>query len=372
MKAIFLFCAVIFSSTLYGQGVKNNTLNFEYIQAPIIKLDQSWTYSVNVIQSNASDIMEKKKAFEEKQKYYDDEFNKKMEAYNNSKAAGKLIMGKPTRQEAKPNFIGALVDGPSLAQSMINLDGFESSSTGQFIIDIKLGGFAIVSSEKVTDDKKNKIYYKTTYRNPYVVEVKNASDNSVIWSKSFGESSREHKSLERSSDQSSYEMEKEWKENKLSLLKGLEDEVIKEDMKQVNEAINDQLGYPTKSQKIKFYSAKGKKFDYSDINESINVLKKAFLTYTKTPDKSHDYFTQAVTTWEKELETKDVDNKKARIGKKIATGLYINLAFVHTILKNYDKANEYYLEAETIKPLRFASEVAELKEFIAEFEKRNN
>ncbi len=360
------FCCYI----CYGQKHKTNELIYEHIQKPIVKLDRSWEYSIKVNQSNRDELLEKQKAFEETQKYYDEIFKKEMESYNNSKAAGKLLTGKPERKIAKAYFFGSITD-TDLLENTISIEGFNKGEE-EFVVEIVLEGFSIISNVKVLDEKKSKRFYKTTFVNPIMVNVKDKSNN-TLWNKSYFSENGEHVFLERSSDEPSYEMEKEWKENKISLLKGLEDRIIKEHINTINEDINDNIGYPNKTLELTFFGAKGKKFDYSEIENSITKIKKAFLVLKSDNEMANKLFDESKEIWLKELSKKDIENKKVRINKKIATGLYINLGYVNMIQNEFKKAKEYSLEAELIRPGMgvLTGESMKLKKQIDFFEKRS-
>ncbi|MCR9249504.1 MAG: hypothetical protein NXI20_03740 [bacterium] len=372
MKNSFFLMCLLSTAICYGQSAKKNELSYEYVQKPLVKIDQNWKYLVNVTQANKEDIQERQTAFEEKQKSYDETFDKELESYNNSKAAGKLLTGKPVRKVVQPSFLGSVLDTDLLANSIV-VEGFDKDDNGNFIVEVVIEGFAISSSEKVLDEKKSERYYKTVYRNPITVTVTDKSNNSVLWSKQFYSDPRETKFLKRSSEKSAYEMEKEWNENKISLKKGLEDRIIKEDMKAIKAEINDQIGYPNKSLEMIFFSAKGKKFDYSEIESSITNVKKAFLTLKSDSEMAMGLLNKSKEVWLKELGEKNVDDKKARINKKITTALYVNLGYVSMIQAEFAKAKEYSLEAELVRPGMgvLTGESMKLTKYIEEFEKRD-
>jgi len=365
--ATLLFCTM----ALFGQRAKKEKLSYTYIQSPLLKFDDNWKYDVKIVQVNKAELMEKRNAFEEKQRYYDETFEKELEAYNNSSVAGRVLLKKPERKIAVPDFMGAILNEEILANSAIDIQGLERAlSEGEINIEIKLEGFSVVSNEKIINEKKQRMYYKTTYRNPLTVSVyKNKEE--LVFSKSFGNDLRESFFLERSTDKSSYDLEKEWNTNKVSLLSGIEDNTIKDDLALVNELLNDQIGYPKKTVELEFYSAAGRKFDYSESEKAIDLLKEAFLLNLINEESSNQKLNDAIQIWQTELAEKDIDNKKARINIRVARGFYLNLAYANAIQKNYDAAEQNYLEAEKLRTTWTGPEIDAVIAFIQESKERN-
>lgn len=82
---------------------------------------------------------------------------------------------------------------------------------------------------------------------------------------------------------------------------------------------------------IEVYSAKGKGIDYKSIEEAYELAYNAYESISESglSQKSFDDLGKAITLWEAEVEKADFENKDARINKKIAQGLYINLTHAH-------------------------------------------
>lgn len=82
---------------------------------------------------------------------------------------------------------------------------------------------------------------------------------------------------------------------------------------------------------IEVYSAKGKGFDYTKMDEAFDLAYDAYEDIDKNGISSDNFdkLGKAIAIWKTEVEQADLDNKDARINKKVAQGLYINLAYAH-------------------------------------------
>ncbi|WP_127020609.1 hypothetical protein [Flagellimonas beolgyonensis] len=371
-RLLLLLTSILLSSTmLFGQRAKKERLSYTYIQSPLLKFDSNWKYDVKVIQVNKADLIEKRNAFEERQRIYDETFEKELEAYNNSSVAGRVLLKKPVRKIAAPDFMGAILNEEILSNSAIEIQGLERAlSDGEINIEIKLEGFSVVSNEKIVDEKKQRMYYKTMYRNPFTVSVI-TNNKQLVFSKAFGNELREHHFLDRKYELTSRKLDDEWRANKVSLIAGIEDKTIKNDLAMANEVLNDQIGYPQKTVELELYSAAGKKFDFTESENAIDMLKEAFLIRMSNEDSSNEKLNMAVEIWQTELASKDVEDKKARINKKVATGFYLNLAYVNAIQKKHGEAEKNYLEAEKLRTTWTGPEIDAVKRFIKESKERN-
>lgn len=97
------------------------------------------------------------------------------------------------------------------------------------------------------------------------------------------------------------------------------------------------------SEEFKVYSAKGKEYDYTDLDAAYN---KAMLTYksiNKNGLNSKDIaqLKEAIAVWEKELESLDLDDKKSRITKSIGKGLHENCIRASLYIYDFDNAKSH-------------------------------
>ena len=81
---------------------------------------------------------------------------------------------------------------------------------------------------------------------------------------------------------------------------------------------------------------------------------------------------KAIALWEEELQESDLNEKKARINKKITGLINANLADAYFWSENFEKANYYINQTMTFGTLKAKSHCKKLKKDIAEFQKRYN
>lgn len=86
---------------------------------------------------------------------------------------------------------------------------------------------------------------------------------------------------------------------------------------------------------------------YGEINECVDKLMKAteLIKLNEYDIESFKELTEGcVETWEKELKTKNMTDKTARINAEIACGLNYDIALYYLFIKEYKKAGKYFKE----------------------------
>jgi len=99
---------------------------------------------------------------------------------------------------------------------------------------------------------------------------------------------------------------------------------------------------------LDLYSAKGKGLDYSKMEEAFKKAEGAYKSIANSglSQKSYDDLGAAIALWEEEIKEADLDNKDARINKKIAQGIYINLANAYFLRNDIVNAAIYTQKAD--------------------------
>lgn len=96
-------------------------------------------------------------------------------------------------------------------------------------------------------------------------------------------------------------------------------------------------------QEFAVFTAKGKAFDYADLDGAFEKAITAYEGIAKNGynDKDFVLLKEAIVVWEKELATVDLENKKARINKKVAKGLEENCTRAYFHVMDYDNAKKH-------------------------------
>lgn len=91
------------------------------------------------------------------------------------------------------------------------------------------------------------------------------------------------------------------------------------------------------------YGAKGKAYDYADLEGAFEKATAAYKSIKKNGLNADDFtkLKEAITVWESELETLNVEDKKARISKNIGKGLHENCVRAYAYMFEFDKALDH-------------------------------
>lgn len=97
------------------------------------------------------------------------------------------------------------------------------------------------------------------------------------------------------------------------------------------------------SEEIKVYSGKGKIYDYTELDGAYEKAVLAYKSIKKNGLNTNDLgaLKECITIWEKELETADLEDKKARISKSITKGLHENIINASLFMFDFDKAKSH-------------------------------
>lgn len=97
------------------------------------------------------------------------------------------------------------------------------------------------------------------------------------------------------------------------------------------------------SQEFEVFSAKGKGFDYSELDAAFDKAMEAYESIDQNGynEKAFAALKEAIVVWEKELATMDTDDKKARINTKIGKGLHENCARAYFHIMDFDNSKKH-------------------------------
>lgn len=96
-------------------------------------------------------------------------------------------------------------------------------------------------------------------------------------------------------------------------------------------------------EQFEVYSAKGKNYNYDDLGEAFDKAMTAYESINKNGFNANDLtkLKEAIAIWEKELQTINTEDKKARITKEIGKGLHENLARAYLYLYDFENAKKH-------------------------------
>lgn len=119
----------------------------------------------------------------------------------------------------------------------------------------------------------------------------------------------------------------------------------------LNTKVNNIVGFPVKSLAIRTGTVKAKKYKYDDYYKAFESFKSGLASVIESEenlDVAATSFNQAINGFETILSESDLENKKARINKKVTVAAYLNIGLSYFMLKDYVKASEYLEKAQEI------------------------
>ncbi|MEO1054296.1 MAG: hypothetical protein AAFX87_26905, partial [Bacteroidota bacterium] len=132
-------------------------------------------------------------------------------------------------------------------------------------------------------------------------------------------------------------------ETKSTEAKKLYGELFKSAKTKFSNRINDDFGFPIKTQYFPIARGKGKKHDYADLEGAYNK----FVEVGKILDENHDIekvrpmVEEAIKVWEKAAGEYVSGSKKARVGDKNIGHIYTNLAVGNFVIEKWDQSLDY-------------------------------
>jgi photosystem II stability/assembly factor-like uncharacterized protein len=199
-----------------------------------------------------------------------------------------------------------------------------------------------VNGERVITEYK---YYAFTFNQPCRLRIN--YKGKTIFNDNIGNTKRTEKFGYDSKFTTTAPLEKAYKGVEKKFLRAIRISATAYDMFATRMKLEN-LGFVVESRrKVNIYSGKGRKLDYSDLDKAQTEAKKALETLnykqiTKIESKELD---AAEKIWESYAAQADFENKKAKVNKKVAEGVYNNLITSALYRNNPSRAMDYYQKA---------------------------
>jgi len=258
------------------------------------------------------------------------------------------------------------------------LEGYQHvSDNGDLTVMVTFRGLDIINYEEKHDSKKDgttfNYRYNVTYSFPMRMEVYQ-SNGDVIMDLEISDLYKEHKANFGKNNEFANELDldKAFKEGKGDFFVNLENTVAKQMLAQARDSLVSNFSFTKKRKKIRIGYGKGKKMDYTDLDQAKDLAYRGYSLIDKGQDGLGE-FQQAIDLWEKALQESNLSDKKARINQKITRWLHYNLAMAYAWLDDYDSSMKHVIETEIIKHQgMFAASfsAAELRTFIENRQRR--
>ena len=142
------------------------------------------------------------------------------------------------------------------------------------------------------------------------------------------------------------DLQQYWDNNHRGQLAEMERELLQANLAAASNLLESQYGYAKRSKWLEVYTVKDKNKNYNDLDKAQALALKAYSSYYEDKATSLETLYEAIVRWEAAMAEIDTENKKARINKKIATAISLNLAVAYTWMDQFANARE------TIKKVR--------------------
>jgi hypothetical protein len=377
MKKIVLFLSFCFFSMLiFAQNVVDRKVNFEYIRLPIQPLSKSIkNYQANVVLEYESEIMARKNAFAQSVMDAEKRYQQEVASYDKSvKDAGVryaqemaayrinknlhpelpepilVLPPKPEKYVPVDNYYyPKSLNQENLANTYLSLNGYTKASDFSVIATAMLKGFQYTEPElkfsevsKTKDGvttKEKEYYYELTYRHPMGLKV-DAPGQGVIFNEYF-ENLNRYSSFRTQKYKTENELILAF--NKVNTLSGLEDKVIAENLRYINEVLNDRFGFTKLGAQEEIFLVQGKKYDYNDFQQAFEATSLGLGQLAADPNRTvaAQNLNSAISIWENALKESQPKNKKARINGNVTTAALFNAALVSIYAYEFGKAEIY-------------------------------
>ena len=379
MKNIFSAALLLSVSISFGQNMKKEKMTVSYIQPPMVHLEDGMGYTSQVILDYEEEInTELAKAEEEYQQAlaeypekeatakaaYDQryaEYEKALEEWNSKGTMGKIIE-KQVLENNKPSAPGSyyppskpykrqvthqkLFNADQLASTYCRIDGLNQDPNG-VQIEVHLFGFEnddpVVKKKEYTQvDSKTKAkktiiksHWEFNYR--HSMSLRAVHPNGTIIFDEVPSSIADYK-LYASAD----ETRSHPSTNANTFVENLQPKIVETNMGVINWMLNDKLGTTEQKRDVQIIFVKNKKGEYDDLENAMFDAKEGYNMLTSRPDEAKAKIASAIEAWEGALAEGDMDDKKARINKKVLPDLYKNLLLACALTEEFTRAEDHF------------------------------
>jgi len=380
MKYLTLALAALAFITANAQNVKRESVQVEYISRPSEPLPAGvTTYNVVVNQSYRDQFEAELQQWEIDTQLAQETYAADMEAYN-AKGTGAKILERALLDEKKPQLVlprkpvaTERIFEPGIISSKIDMQGMTRTEGGATVtIEIQyFEGSAPEDGQQEIKDKEGNVSYKyyrsMKYRQPVRVTLQ-LSDGSIAIDEVLT-SSEDFTTYTSDKYTSKSALNKAW--NQTAVNSRLSQMRVQAGCIAINSILNDRFCFSKKTRPMTIYHAKTKKkVDYTDLNNAALDMKMAMEKYIDRPEEAAEGIRACVAVWERVLTEADFENKKARINRKMAGLLYLNLINANIWLEDYDRVDALFDEMRRLDTKKSAEGTADGLDTFSEDQRR--
>jgi hypothetical protein len=370
MKFNLSFALVLLVNAFFSQSVKSEELTYGFIKLPTHPVNpKPNSYQSFVTASYEAENQKKIAQFESDKalaesdyqremaeypnrlKAADEKFEREMKAWNEKSTASKIIENKllnennkpvkdyipqPYRRSVSAPILKTSYDYNSLASTYLTLDGYSKGTSNDLTYSVNIQGFehsnpTVLSEVKKEATRVNNVstttdvtYYYLTFTYRHAMSFRVATGQGLEVFASTPPELSEFKTYKGPSTKTAPSTDI------TMVIKPIEDKILQDNLKFINNLVNDRIGYAKTDRKTELFYVKSKNESHADLQEA----SLGFKLYANSEQQGAKKLEEAVVIWKRALEESDPENKKARIDKDITIAIYFNLLEAYFIGRN--------------------------------------
>jgi hypothetical protein len=367
VKPLLLSCCYALTSlcalSVHAQKLKTEQITYHYNRLPEIPVKGISNYQVTFEAAYEArnkqalkDYEQQKVAASEKYradmvmygrlvKAADERYAQEMADYNKKSLGSKLLekglldTRKPVREQiSKPylEYVSAPVlqssyDYRIMADTYIKLQGYNNAPANAMKIMVVMYGYdhtmprnmdqettgLSFGSGRPSSSKEISYYTEFSYRHPMAVKVYTPDGREVL--------SLTPPELNSYKIYKSASTDRPTRINSELLIKNAEEKVLQDNLRFINDLLNDKFGFSSVDRVANLYYIKNADSNYADLTTAFNEASSGLLMLQQDAGVAKNKLQKACELWSNALKEADLNNKKARINKDITMGVYFDL-----------------------------------------------
>jgi hypothetical protein len=396
MKRILLLL-IVAGNSIIAQNIDEQRVSFQYEQKPLYSIDKSTPYSISIgymeyAQKSNDSLVRYEYLMTQFEQSYNDWYLQKlkidksylldMSSWEKGRVANPALP-QPIKQVYPPQPFKEELDLPILlidvnqevVENTIRIAGFSIGEGGLKVVYSPAGIENVKIEKKIKNSGTTKsIEYTLKYTSPYSIKAvlpRGEEEGGYIFSKSGGANSQSYKI---GSFDTEYDYEY-WKiDNYNQMWKTVQANALNKNLEEANRLLNDYLGYPIKNIALDIYTVKKfKGMDYSDFIKAYTLAKQGYVSIS---NESQKYVTaqlkKAIAIWEEAEKESYIQDRKARVNKKVTGIVYVNLARAYLWSKDFNKADYYIQKAISLGVSKYKNQAQRLQPMVDSMRKRHD
>ncbi|MCT4580574.1 MAG: hypothetical protein N4A35_04080 [Flavobacteriales bacterium] len=392
MKRLVLLL-FIGANSVFAQNIDEQKVAFKYEQKPLYVIDKGMPYTIEVdlekyAQKSDDSLVRYEYVMNQFEQSYNDWYIQKqkidksylleMSAWEKGKVANPTLP-QPIKQAYPPQPFKEDVEFPVLLAELnqtiiengIQLEGFNKGDGGIRLLYLPEGleQVKLEKKEKTTGTTRS-IEYTLRYTSPYTIKAV-LPNGEEVFSHKGGMGMRSYK-IGKFDTEYDYEY---WKiDHYNNMWPTVQQAAINSNLSEANQRLNDHLGYPIKSYGLDIYTVKKHKgMDYSDFIQAYTIAKQGYLS---VPKESQKYVTaqlaKAISIWKEAEKESYIQDKKARVNKKVTAIVYMNLANAYLWSKDFNQADYYIQKTISLGVYKYKNAAQRLQRVVDSMRKRHH